>query len=197
MVQDPDAELYLNKLADIFDGNNALQMEFKYEIVSKIENSKVSDFGSIILKGEKYKMRTEDTEIYYNGTKLWSYLANGGEVYASEPDADNLDQSLTNPFRLIGNYKNYYKYRLKDEKSLNGRKYAVIELYPKEQEAEYSILRILIDKSDMMPYSFTMQQKNGYDINITINEIIRNLNIGDSAFEWDIASHPDVTIIEM
>ena len=196
-VQDPEAELYLDKLADIFSADNAMQMEFKYEIVSKVENSKVSDFGSIIIKGEKYKLKTEDTEIYFNGNKLWSYLVNGGEVYVSEPEPDNMDQLLTDPFLLIGNYKKFYKYRLKDEKNLNGRKYAVIELYPKEQNTEYSILRVLIDKKDLMPYSFSMQQKNGFDINITINEIIRKINIADSAFEWDSALHPDVSIIEM
>ena len=197
LVQDPEAEIYLDKLADIFNGKNALQLEFKYEIVSKIENSKVSDFGSIIIKAEKYKLKTEDTEIYFNGSKLWSYLINGSEVYVTDSDPENIDQLLTDPFRLIGNYKKYYKYRLKAEKNLEGRKYAVVELYPKEQNTEYSILRILINKTDMMPYSFSMQQKNGYDVNITINEVIRNINIADSAFEWDSALHPDVSIIEM
>ncbi len=196
-VQDPGAEIYLDKLAEIFTGQEAVQMEFKYEVISRIENTKVSDFGSIIIKGEKYKMKTEDTEVYFNGVNLWTYSVNVDEVYLSEPDPESMDQTLANPFLLIGNYKDYYKYKLKNETTAEGRKYAVVELYPKDPDVEYSILRILINKTSLLPYSFTMQQKNGFDFNIIINEFIQNVKIGDATFEWDSLAHPDVMVIEM
>ncbi len=96
-------------------------MEFKYEIVSNVNDSKVSDYGSVIVKGKKYKMKTEDTEVYFNGTKLWSYNIPAGEVYVSEPDSGTTDETLTDPFRLIGNYKKFYKYRYQGEKTIDGK----------------------------------------------------------------------------
>jgi len=197
LVQDPGAVPYLDNLAKLFSEESAFQVEFKYEIISKVNEAKVSDYGSVIVKGEKYKMKTEDTEVYFDGTTLWSYNVPAGEVYVSQPDSGSTGQTLTDPFTLIGNYKKYYKYRYKGEKIIAGKTYQEIDLYPADLDTNYSILRLLVYNGGKSIYSFTVQQKNGIDIRILVTDVIRNLKINSQTFEWDEAAHPDVLVIEM
>jgi len=196
-IQDPAAEPYLNSLSKLFDPEKAYQIEFRYEVESKIEGSKVSDYGSVIIKGQKYKLKLEDGEMYYNGEKIWVYNKESAEVYTSIPEKDNPEQMLLDPFRLLSMYKVYYKYRLKGEITMNQNQYINIELYPKNLETSYSILRVWINKKTRDLYSFEMQEKKGVIYKITVIERITPVNVDDSVFIWNPADHPDVLEIEM
>lgn len=196
-TQDPLAEPWLEKLAVQFTGNQAIQIEFKYEVLSLIDKSSVSDFGSVILKGNKYKLKTDDAIVMFNGTKLWSYNTATEEVYLSTPSGEEMDQLLADPFRMISQYKKLFKYRYKGEIRLGGRILQEIDLYPKEINGNYSILRVWYDPSVNKPYSILLKQKNGYDLTIFINEIIPNLKISETAFEWSESEFPNAILIEL
>jgi outer membrane lipoprotein-sorting protein len=196
-VQDPAAEPYLNSLSKLFDPQKAFQVEFKYEVESKAEGTKVNDYGSVIIKGQKYKLNLEDGEMYYNGEKLWVYNKAAGEVYSSFPKGDNIDQMILDPFRLLSKYKEYYKYRLKDDVMITEKQYVHLELYPKNLETSYSILRIYINKKNGELFSLELQQKNGVFYRIYVSEIINPIKMDDSAFSWNASAHPDVLEIEM
>jgi outer membrane lipoprotein-sorting protein len=197
LVQDPAAVPYLENLSKLFADNSAFQVEFKYKLISKANDATVTDFGSVIVKGQKYKMKTDDTEVYYNGTTLWSYNVPAGEVYVSQPDSSTAVENLTDPFRLMGNYKEYYKYQYKGQKTVDGKTFDEIDLYPANIDVSYSILRLLVFNGGKSLYSLTIQQKNGIDIEVYVDDVIRNLNITDKTFEWNEADHPDVLVVEM
>ncbi|MCB8995213.1 MAG: outer membrane lipoprotein carrier protein LolA [Bacteroidales bacterium] len=197
LVQDPAAEPFLEQISKLFDADKALQIEFKYEVESAEPPSKVSDYGSIIIKGNKYKLKTDDGEMYFNGKTLWVYNIAAKEVYSSIPSGENMDDMLLSPFRLIKDFKTYYKYRLKEDVNMNGISYTQIELYPKDLNTSYSIMRILVNKKNGVFYSFSMQQKNGVHYTIYSREIIKDLKIPESTFSWNASLYPDVLEVEM
>jgi outer membrane lipoprotein-sorting protein len=197
LVQDPLAEPYLEQISKLFNPDKALQIEFKYEVESPDPPSKVSDYGSIIIKGEKYKLRTDDGEMYFNGKVLWIYNIAATEVYKSVPEAESMDDMLLSPFRLVKDFKTYYKYRLKEELVLAGTTYVQVELYPKDLETSYSIMRVLISKKSGLFYSFSMQQKNGVMYTIFSREIIKDVKVSESAFSWNPTLNPDVLEVEL
>ncbi len=197
LVQDPAAEPYLEQISKLFDTDKALQIEFKYEVDSPDPPSKVSDYGSIIIKGDNYKLKTDDGEMYFNGKTLWVYNVAATEVYKSIPETESMDDMLLSPFRLVKDFKTYYKYRLKEELVISGTSYVQIELYPKELKTSYSIMRVLVNKKTGTFYSFSMQQKNGVIYTIFSREIIKNVKISESAFSWNGSLYPDVLEVEM
>jgi len=196
-VQDPAAEPYLNSLSKLLDPQKTFQVEFKYEVESKAEGTKVSDYGSVIIKGQKYKLNLEDGEMYFNGEKLWIYNKAAGEVYSSFPKGDNMDQMILDPFRLLSKYKEYYKYRLKEDVKILEQQYVDVELYPKNLETSYSILKIYINKQSGDLFSLELQQKNGVYYRIYVSEIINPVKVDDSSFSWNATAHPEVLEIEM
>ena len=196
-TQDPAAEPFLDNIAENFRSDEPYQVEFKYEVYSAMEDATVGDYGSIIIKDNKYKLRTEDTEVLYNGQFLWIHNLLAAEVYKSEPDEGSMDQMLADPFRLLGNYSEYYKYLYKGEKEAAGMKWSEIDLYPENMETGYSILRILCNEKGKNIHSIILKQKNGAEITAYINDIIRDIKVSDSIFMWNKEANPDVLLIEM
>lgn len=196
LIQDQQAEPYLINISKKFSTESPYQIEFKYEIYSIMEDAKVSDYGTIIIKSEKYKLKTEDTEVYFNGKTLWSYNIINGEVYQSEPSENSGDKIFSDPFRLLANYKEYFKYKFLGEKMVDGKIMYGIDLYPKDLETPYSIIKLTTTKEKEL-YSLNIKQKNGIDLKIFITDMIENINIPESVFSWDEASHPNVLLIEM
>jgi len=197
LVSDPQARPYLEKLSERFSMDNAFQVEFRYVIHSTMEDTRVTDYGSIIIKKDQYKLKTDDAEIYYDGTQLWSYNTQAGEVYLSEPSEENVDQLLADPFRLLAAYEEYFKFRLREETTISEENYQVIDLYPKNRNLNYSILRLRINGNGSELHSLLVKQKNGIDIEIFINELITNLKVPDATFVWDKEAHPDIPVIEL
>lgn len=196
-VQDPLAEPALDQLAATFSSENAYHIEFRYEIESRADNYKTEDYGSVIVKGNKYKLKTEDAEVIYNGTKMWTYSPENMEVYVSTPDSGNMDQMLLAPFILLSHYKEFFKYRFQGERKINSKLYSDIELYPIDLDCNFSILRIQTDKATGKLYSFVLQQKNGVFYTVYINEMISNVKISNGTFEWKKELYPDVLVIEL
>jgi outer membrane lipoprotein carrier protein len=197
LIQDPNAEYLLDKFARIFSSEEAYQIEFKYVVESLAENYKVEDIGSAIVKGQKYKLKTEDGEVYFNGSKMWTYNPINEEVYISIPTAGNLDQLMTVPFILLKNYKEHFKYILKDEIKIGNKIYFEIDMFPIQLESGYSLLRLRVEKESEKLHSVIMHQKNGVHFNIIITEMIPNIKINDNVFTWDSQKNPDVLEIEM
>ena len=195
--QDPLAEPILDKLAVLFSSDNASHIEFRYEVESKAENYKMEDYGSVIIKGNNYKLKTEDVEVFYNGKKMWTYSPVNEEVYVSTPDPENMDQMMIVPFILLNDYKNYFKYRLKGEIQVNSKIFYEVDLYPIDLNSSYSIIRIQTEKSTGRLHSFLLQQKNGMSYTIFITELIAKVKISPDTFEWNKNLYPSVLIIEL
>ncbi len=196
-VQDIAAEPYLDVISQLFNPAKAIQIEFKYEVTTPEPPSKVTDHGSIIIKGDKYKLKTDDGEMYFNGKTLWVYNISATEVYRSIPATESMDDMLMAPFRLIKDYKKYYKYRLMDDVVVSGTNYAQVELYPIDLNTSYSIMRMLVDKKSRILFSFSMQQKSGVLYTIFTKEIIKDVKISETAFSWNGTLYPGVLEIEM
>ena len=197
LVQDKKAEPVLDKVALEFSKEKPFQVEFQYEIYSATEDATVSDFGSVIIKSSKYKLKTEDTEVLFNGTYLWTYSILNQEVYKSQPSPGSSDQTLTDPFKLLSDYKSYYKYRLIGEAQLNNKKLTEVELYPADLQNNYRMIELYTHPESNKLQALIIKQKDGLEIRIFIKDIIKNLKISDSVFEWNQADHPNVLLIEM
>ena len=62
--------------------------------------------GTISIKGQKFYMHSNATTMWFDGTTLWTYVAQNEEVNISTPTAQQL-QSL-NPYHFINLYKQGY-----------------------------------------------------------------------------------------
>jgi len=197
MQQDPLAEPVLDQLAALFSTEKAFHIEFRYEVESTADDYKVEDYGSAIIKGNMYKLKLDDGEVIFNGSKIWSYNPVNQEVYVSTPDPENMDQMLVVPFTLLTKYREFFKYKLKGESKIGSMVYYDIDLYPINLECSYSILKLQTEKTSGRLHSFSLQQKNGVMYKVFLTELIQDVKISEDTFNWKKELYPEVLIIEL
>lgn len=194
--QDIEAKKILDQLSEKTKSHKIINTDFKVSYKNIKDNIQNSSEGTITVKGDKYRMKFMDSELFYDGKTLWSYLPDVNEVNITEPEPDDED-IFNNPRRLFTIYENDYKYQLIDNISENGKDYALIDLFPIDLEEEYSRIRLQININEYFLSSATIFGKDGSHYTITINNYKTNSNLDDSYFIFDENKYPDVEIIDM
>ena len=194
--QDLEAKKILDQLSEKTKSHKIIKTDFKVSYKNIKDNIQNSSEGTITVKGDKYRMKFMDSELFYDGKTLWSYLPDVNEVNITEPEPDDED-IFNNPRRLFTIYENDYKYQLIDNISENGKDYALIDLFPFDLEEDFSRIRLQINTNEYFLSSATIFGKDGSHYTITINNYKTNSNFDDSYFIFDENKYPDVEIIDM
>lgn len=194
--QNPEAKKILDILSEKTKSHKVIETGFKVTYTNIKDNINNSSEGSIIIKGDKYRLKFMGTESFFDGKTLWSYLPDVNEVNITEPAPDDED-IFNNPKRLFTIYENDYKYQLIENISENGKDYSLIDLYPYDLEEEYSRIRLQINTSEYFLSSATIFGKDGSNYTITINNYKTNSDFEDSYFVFNKTNYPDVELIDM
>jgi len=72
----------------------------------------------------------------------------------------------------------------------------VIQLVPKNN-ANYSYVKLEIDKSTNKIQRVIQHYKNGTEVAIEVTILTPNTALADTFFEWNVAAHSDVTLVDL
>lgn len=210
LTHDPQAKEILDKLSKKTSSFEAIRIFFTYTSVDKIDSINDSYEGYLFIKGkDKYKLIIPGNEIFSNGTKVWSYLKNEGEMNVTWADPN--DKSVLTPTNILTIYEEGFKYNLKGEVKTDisqktndeivevERTLYVIDLYPeKVNETPYSIIRLWIDKENMKITNIRYFGKDQLDYIIDILEFKTDTSIPDVLFNFNAENYPaDLEIIDV
>ncbi|MCQ2973376.1 MAG: outer membrane lipoprotein carrier protein LolA [Bacteroidales bacterium] len=208
-THDPNAKKILDKVLTTTQGYQTLRASFEWTMENKAEKTKDSKNGFMFIKGEKYKLILQGTEIFTDGTALWSYSKDINEITINEVNEDS-ESIVSNPTKVFELYKNGFKYQLKEEKSLpikskvNGKVTTsnkvchIIDLYPeKPATVEYHTIRLIVEKTTTQIVSIDIMFKNGTDQIIEITEYKPNTNMPDNLFTYDESKYPGAEVNDM
>ena len=104
---DPAAQKILDQLSKETKSYKSIKATFTYTLENKKENSKVARDGSLLLKGDKYKLEIAGQEIICNGNTLWTFIKDAEEVQVNEPE---YEEGSINPANIFTVYENGFKY---------------------------------------------------------------------------------------
>lgn len=151
--------------------------------------------GSIILKGNKYKVNLMDVDTYYDGKTLYTHMLDAYEVNITEPDPD--DEETLNPATIFNIYQDGYKLNYVSEGSVNGKACHEIDLYPTDRNKPYSRIKLIIYQDNLQLYSFRQVGKDGNNYTVTVKDMATNKQVDDNTFVFDHSANPDVEVIDM
>ena len=208
-THDPAAKKVLDKVLSTTKGYETLRASFDWAMENKAEKTKDTKSGFMFIKGDKYKLILQGTEIFTDGTALWQYSKDINEVTINEVEED-AESIVSNPTKIFELYKSGFKYRLKEEISTSvkvktdgkvtsvKKNCYVIDLYPeKPATVEYHTIRLVVDKATTQIASIDIMFKNGTDQIIEITEYKPNTPMPDNLFTFDPAKYPGVEINDM
>lgn len=195
--QDQKAKSILENVTKTTRSFQSMQATFDYIMDNKEEGIHEENKGEIMMKGNKYRLILPQLglEVYCDGNSVWSYMKDANEVTVSSVEDEAAE--MMNPSKLFTIYEEGFNYRFVEETTAGGKTVYVIDLFPQKNEAEYSKVRVQVDKQQLLIKSAEMIGKEGNNYTVRVNNLQTNVPADDKLFVFDQARHPGVAKVDL
>ena len=192
---DPAAKRILDAVSAKFKSYKSPKASFTYSVENGAGKVLSSKKGSVVMKGNKYKVNMDGLEIFSDGRTIWNYDRSAKEVTVNTA-AEN--GSGMTPQRLFTNFydKDFY-YKLNGTKKVGGRTVQEIELTPTDKTKPFHKVYVLVDKARNMIYSARFLEKTGGRYSYTVTNLQPSTAVSDAEFVFNKAKYPGVEVIDL
>ncbi|MDR1866013.1 MAG: outer membrane lipoprotein carrier protein LolA [Bacteroidales bacterium] len=179
----------------------SVQLTFSATVTRLQDKSESMHDGKLWLKNNRYKLELlPDNILLFNGEKLYQFLPEVNEVNVTQPDMneDDEDFQLFNPRTFFRLSSKNFKSHLVRESTQNNRKVYEMDLYPLQvKTTKYSRVRVCVEKETLQIVRLTAFMKDGTQYALTFQPYTVLKALPDSFFEFSVAEHPGVEIIDL
>lgn len=189
------AKVVLDKVAETFRNAGGIQADFTAKVYSndKLEGTST---GEILLKGEKFVLKTPEALTWFDGHTQWSYLVGSDEVNVSTPTPEELQ--AINPYTLLYIYQKGFSYKLGNVNRFQGQPVTEVILTSTDPRQEVDCITLYVNRDTYQPLFILLRQRNTKNRSeITITGYKTGLNYPDSEFVFDRKQYPDAEIIDL
>lgn len=194
--QDPEAAAILERLSEKTRSGSGIMIDFSVKLEDRQRGITDSFEGSILMHGEKYKLELLDTETYFDGKSVYTFLKDVNEVMISDPEEDEAN-IFSNPLTLMTLYERNFRFRLRGEISSGGKTLYEIDLHPEEREVEFHTIKLFIGKEKTQIDSAVISGKDGTIYTLKVENFVEDVNVTETDFTFDPEKHPGVEIIDL
>ena len=195
-VEDPKAKAVFEKVRDRYEAYKTLTVNFSIQIHIP-QNPEIDQTGTLLQEGKKYMLDLPDQMLMSDGNDLWLYRKEAKEVLIN--DIDEGDDSVLSPIDLLKIYeRDDFEYALVNEfKDKSNRTVQQIELKPNAKDADYSKIRIEINKADASILGMMAFFKDGVRYKVVLDKETPNTSFTKSTFTFDASKYPDVRVEDL
>lgn len=186
------AKAILDKAAASLKAYPSVEITFDLSMINETEDIKETYPGKAYMKGEMYRVDVMDTENYFDGELIYTYMPDAGEVNIKLPEEE--EEEMLNPTILFDIHNQRFNQELVEEK--DGKAY--VELTPKTEHHQIAKIGVRIDMKTSRVEEVTSYGKDGNNVVITIKSLKKpDKELEDSFFKFDTAAHPDVEVVDL
>jgi outer membrane lipoprotein-sorting protein len=184
------------KILDAFSSKatSAPSVSMKFNLITVDQMEKTTDTikGSVVLKGDMYRLDLPGNTIFFDGVNSYSYLPAEKEVTITKPE--KTDNSFeTRPSSIFSIYKKDYKSRLIEERTGS----YVIDLYPEDIKSEIIRIRLLIGKPQLNLISLEYKRRDGVSMILDVLDYNLKQTVTPDTFTFRKENYKDVEVIDM
>jgi len=187
---DKKASAILDEVSVKTKSYKTIKIDFTYAMDNVKEKIHDKFKGTLISKGDKYKLTAAGQDVISDGKTVWTYLKEANEVQVNNVTDD--DDSFT-PTKLLSGYSKDYKSKFIEEKGNN----QLIELYPLKKGKSFTKVQLTIDKAKKQISRFVIYDRNGSTFSYIVDRFITDQVIADSVFTFTKSEHPGVEMNDM
>jgi outer membrane lipoprotein-sorting protein len=196
-AQDERALPYLQAVSDQFRMDEGYRIEMDYIREDIMRETRGEGEGTIWMKGLKYKMVVDEFIVYFDGEKLYSQNTDLEEVYVSTPEPDKPGYLEAVPMKALKAYEQDFRYQFVGERPFMGKQCVEIQLYPKDLNGPYSMLKLLIQPQTLKLYAFILKHKEGINYTMILSSVQGGQDLPDDTFRFKQEDYPDTEVIEL
>ncbi|MEZ5042974.1 MAG: outer membrane lipoprotein carrier protein LolA [Saprospiraceae bacterium] len=188
---DPAAKAILDKLRSKYDAYQTLEAEFTM-VIELADQPKETQKGKIARKGEQYRFEMGTQLVLCDNTALWVIMHNNKMVQINDvPDPEEASGSLLTPQSLFTFYDSgEFAYQLVQESDQGGKVIQQIEFKPLDDYADYSKLRLNVNKKLNQIESILAFAKDGSRFTFVIDNLKPNAPFSANYFTFVKSQFP-------
>lgn len=177
-----DANGILNRVIEAYDNSKGIEASYS------MTYDKMTDYGSIDMEGEKFRILSEDLKCWFDGKTQWAYSTMTDEVNVTEPTVDELQMS--NPYIALKAFKD----NSQNSVVITQDGSYLLSLIPVE-EGDIKLIQLFIDKNkyQITKAVFSMVDNSMYTI--TVNNYVTGKKFSSKIFKYDSKYVPKGTQI--
>lgn len=193
--QDAKSQGILDKLSKKINGSSSFYIEFSENTYNKDAGVNVNMFGKGWVKDNKYYASLGDNTIISNGLKTWTVVKEEKTTYTADAEED--DDELMNPKKLMTIWEDGFKNKYAKEETLSGETVHKIYLYPKNpRSVDFTQIVIYVSKTKNELKKVIIKMKDATRKTYRLKKFTANPTVSDSKFVYNKAKFPGYTIIE-
>lgn len=170
-----------------------IEVEFTYKMENLEASINESTNGTLLVKGDKYRLNIEGQVMVCDGNNLYTLLIDDEEVMINSIEEDT--DAIT-PNNLLSSYKTSYKCKYLKEDKYKGQIVQIIELTPLKGRT-FTKIKVVIIKELRQILSFSIYDKNGSMYSYIIDKFTTNTKLDSKAFIFNESDYPDFEIVDM
>ena len=187
------SEEILKDVSEKTKSYSSIKVNFTYNMDNPGAKVHESETGTLLVKGDKYRLDIAGQNVICDAVTSWTYLAESNEV---QVNAVETDEAVITPTKLLTSYSEDYKSKLTGELTKNGQALYVIELKPNNVKSVTGV-ELNIDKELLRIMRIAIQDKSGNTFTYIVNKFETNVPVKDSDFTFNEKDHPGVEVIDM
>ncbi|NMM49094.1 LolA family protein [Marinigracilibium pacificum] len=192
--KDPQAMRILDAMSKKYKSYETYKADFTYSLINDVEDIRDDFSGSILVKGDQYKLDLGNQVIYNNGETVWTYLPEVNEVNISNANEGQMEMS---PSTIYTVYKKGFKVVYYNSTTISGKKYHLIDLIPEDRREKPYWVRLSIQDGTNDLKSYTISEDSGNKYVYDIKSFKPNASASSSEFAFNKSKYPGVEIIDL
>jgi chaperone LolA len=192
---DPEAKKILDAVSSRFKTFASPQASFTYQVENAQGKALSTKRGTVVMKGNKFKVSMDGMEIFSDGKTVWNY-----DKSANEVTVNNLNEggSGMTPQKVFTNfYDKDFFYKLNGTKKVGAKTVQEIELTPADKTRPYHKVYVLVDRAANSIYSAKFLEKSGGRYSYTINSIKPSSTLAETEFVFNKNRYPGVEVVDL
>ncbi|MDD2328153.1 MAG: LolA-like putative outer membrane lipoprotein chaperone [bacterium] len=193
--QSAEARALLDKSYAAFETSKGIHLTFRATTTGSDGSEQMAMEGTAYIRGNKFKLETNEMDIWFDGTTQWVLMKEINEVNISNPTSEEI--TAVSPLALLGIYRNGYLLSAPVSRTIHGKKLQLIRMTPATDNKAYKSVDALIDPNGLALKEVMLTLRNGTIQMITISGYNANHNFSDAEFRFDRSRYPHAEIIDL
>jgi len=193
-TKDPKAQEILKGVSTKYKSMKSLSASFKITTQDQKAKTTDSQTGTILVKGEKYKLTLKGQEVIADGKTVWTILKESNEVQINDAGEKSDGISPTTIFTI---YEKGFSTKYIGDKKEGTKMLQQIELVPDDTKKSFFKIQLFIDKQEKVITSAKIYNKNGTHFTYSIEQFKMNADASESLFTFDSSKYPGVEVVDL
>ncbi|MFT5165522.1 MAG: outer membrane lipoprotein-sorting protein [Saprospiraceae bacterium] len=194
---DPEAKAILDKTQKLYNSYKSMEVDFTLTIEVPQEDPEIQK-GEIVQFGDKSRLKLPGFLIICDGKTVWTHLKKNKQVQISNFEVlEEGSEEFLSPKDFLKMYeRGDFYYVLMNEAYEGKTPIQQIEFKPKDNDSEYSKMRLTINKNNSQMMRVKVFNKDGTRFTLAIDQLKSNQTYTDATFKLDLKSLPEDIEVE-